>query len=343
MRKVKVGIVGLGIMGRVHARSYKSHPNAEVIAACDVDVEKAKAFAREFSITKIYTDFREMAEDAEIEAVSVTTPDFLHKEPVITFAKAGKDVLCEKPLATSTFDAEEMVKAAKKSGVKLMVAFHNRWSPPYAILKSRVDSGELGSPLYAYMRLCDTLFVPTKMISWASKSSVIWFLGSHVVDLVRWIFGKEAEKVYCVKREGILKSLGVESEDFFHYIVEFQGGAVASFENSWILPEKLPSIVDFASKFVFTNGCVYIDTHHSHAMRLYTQEKSENPDLFAGPIDIHGQLIGFSVRTIWHFVDCIINDRTPLSTGEDGLAVTRIIEAALRSASEGRPVNCLPP
>ncbi|MEM1569692.1 MAG: Gfo/Idh/MocA family oxidoreductase [Candidatus Bathyarchaeia archaeon] len=339
MRRIKVGIVGLGIMGRVHTKAYKSHPNVEVIAVCDIDEAKAESFAREFSIPRFYTDFRAMSEDPELEAVSITTPDFSHKEPVITFAKAGKDILCEKPLATSTSDAEEMVKAARNSGVKLMVAFHNRWSPPYAILKSRVISGELGSPIYAYARLCDTIYVPTKMISWSSKTSVIWFLGSHVVDLVRWIFEREAEKVYCVKRGYILKSMNIETEDFLHYIVEFQDGAVALFENSWVLPETLPSVVDFASKFVFTKGCVYVDTHHSQAMRVFTSAKAENPDLFGGPLEIHGHLTGFNVRTVWHFVECLIEDKTPLSTGEDGLAVTKIIEAALKSAAEGKPVK----
>jgi predicted dehydrogenase len=339
MRKVKVGVVGLGIMGKVHTRAYKSHTNAEVVAVCDIDEDRAKSFAKEFSIARVYTDFREMAEDPELEAVSVATPDFLHREPVVAFAKAGKDVLCEKPLATSTSDAEEMVKTARNAGVKLMVAFHNRWSPPYATLKSRVDSGELGHPIYAYVRLCDTIYVPTRMISWSSKTSVIWFLGSHVVDLVRWIFGKEAEKVYCVKRDHILKGMNVETEDFFHYIVEFQDGAVALFENSWVLPEILPSVVDFASKFVFTEGCVYVDTHHSQAMRVYTSVKAENPDLFGGPLEIHEHLTGFNVRTVWHFIDCLVRDKTPLSTGEDGLAVTRIIEAAFKSAAEGKPVK----
>jgi len=339
MGKVRVGVVGLGIMGRVHTRAYKSHPDAEVVAVCDIDKTKAEAFAREFSVEKVYTDFRKMAEDPELEAVSVTTPDFLHKDPVIAFVEAGKDVLCEKPLATSVSDAEAMVNAAKKAGVKLMVAFHNRWSPPYALLKSRVDAGELGEPIYAYVRLCDTIYVPTKMLSWASKSSVIWFLGSHIVDLVRWIFEKEAVKVYCVKGERVLKNMGVNTEDFFHYIVEFEDGVVASFENSWVLPETMPSIVDFVSRFIFTGGCVYIDTHHHQAMRVYTSEKSEKPDLFGGPFEIHGRLTGFNIRTVWHFIDCIIDDKQPLSTGEDGLAVTRIIEAALKSALEGRPIS----
>ncbi len=336
---VKVGVVGLGIMGRTHTRAYKRHPNAEVVAVCDIDRSRAESFAKEFSVKKVYTDFWKMAEDPEIEAVSVTTPDFLHKDPVIAFAENGKHVLCEKPLATSVKDAEEMVRTCEKSNVKLMVAFHNRWSPPYAILKSRADSGELGDPVYAYMRLCDTLYVPTKMLSWASKSAVIWFLGSHIVDLVRWIFGKEAVKVYCLKGDRILKNIGVDTEDFFCYLVEFQDNVVAMFENSWILPETMPSIVDFSSKFVFSKGCVYIDTHHHRVMDVYTASKAEKPSLFAGPIEIHGRLMGFNVSTVWHFVDCLIEDKTPLSTGYDGLAVTKIIEAALNSAAQGKPVN----
>jgi len=95
---VKVGVVGLGIMGRTHTRAYRGHPNAEVIAVCDIDKSRAESFAKEFSVKKVYTDFWEMAEDPEIEAVSITTPDFLHKEPVIAFAENGKHVLLEKPM-----------------------------------------------------------------------------------------------------------------------------------------------------------------------------------------------------------------------------------------------------
>ena len=337
MRKVGLGVIGLGVFGQNHVKVYAEHPLGELIAVCDIREDLMKSTAEQYGV-KGYIDYREMLKDPKVEAVSVVTPDFLHKEPVIEAAESGKHILCEKPLATTVKDAEEMVKAADKAGVTLMVDFHNRWNPPFAMMKEAADKGELGDPVHAYIRLSDTIYVPTKMLSWASKSSVLWFLGSHTTDLARWIFNSEAKNVYAVAGMKVLKAAGIETPDFYQYVIQFENGAVATIENSWILPETLPTVVDFKAEFVFTDGCVYIDPTHHGAFKKFTRDEWSYPNIIGGPIMIHGRYVGFAKESISHFVDCIAQDKEPLVTGQDGLEVTRILSAVIESAEKKREV-----
>ncbi len=337
LRQIGFGVIGLGTFGKNHVAAYVEHPFARLVAVCDIKEELAKDTAEKYKV-KYYTDYREMLENPDIEAISVVTPDFLHRDPVIACAEKGKHILCEKPLATTVEDAEEMVKAVEKAGVTLMVDFHNRWNPPFALTKESAEKGELGRPVHAYIRLSDTIYVPTKMLSWASKSSVLWFLGSHTVDLARWIFNDEAAEIYATCGMELLKSKGIETPDFYQYMIRFRNGAVAMFENSWILPETLPTIVDFVAAFTFTKGCVYIDPIQHGAFKKFTIDSWSYPNIIGGPMDIHGRRVGFVNESILHFVDCLVHGKKPIPTGRDGLAVTKILCAVEESARNAKPV-----
>ena len=338
LRKVGLGVIGLGVFGQNHVKVYAEHPYGELIAVCDIKEDLMKATAEKYGVEG-YLDYREMLRNPRIDAVSVVTPDFLHRDIVVEAAEAGKHILCEKPLATNVEHAEEMVKAAEKAGVTLMVDFHNRWNPPFAKTKETVEEGELGDPVHAYIRLNDTIYVPTKMLSWASKSSVLWFLGSHTTDLARWIFGSEASSVYAVSGMKVLKGMRIDTPDYYQYVIKFKNGAVATLENSWILPETLPTIVDFKAEFVFTEGCIYIDPVQHGAFKKFTKNGWEYPDILVGPSLIHGRYIGFAKESISHFVDCIAQDKKPLVTGRDGLEVTKILSAVAESAEKKREVT----
>ena len=337
LRKPGFGVIGLGTFGKNHVAAYAEHPFAELVAVCDVKEELAKETADRYNV-KWYLDYREMLDDPGIKAVSVATPDFLHKEPVLACAEKGKDVLCEKPLATTVEDAQEIVNVVEKAGVTLMVDFHNRWNPPFALTKESAEKGEPGEPVHAYIRLNDTIYVPTKMLSWADKSSVLWFLGSHTVDLVRWIFNSEAAEVYATYGMKVLAGKGIETPDYYQYIIRFRNGATAMFENSWILPETLPTVVDFVAELTFTKGCVYIDPIQHGAFKKFTEESGSYPNIIGGPLMIHGRRIGFVNESIAHFVDCIAHEKKPIATGKDGLAVTKILCAVEESARKGKPV-----
>ena len=339
MKKIGFGSIGTGLWGEMHAKVYSSSPGVEFKAVCDLREDRAKEIAEKYGAKDYYSDYIELLERDDISAVSIATPDFAHTEIAIAAAKAGKHVLIEKPLATSVEDCERILAAVKEAGdIKFMVDFHNRWNPPFVNTKSAIEQGQLGKPMLMYIRLSDTIFVPTGMLSWAPKSEVVWFVGSHAVDLVRWMFNDEVIKVYAVSRSEVLKGRGIDTPDFYEAILEFRNGGVATVENCWILPDSLPTVIDFKCQVVGSEGAVYIDLSSNGVIRQYTSEKASNPDVLVLPT-IHGRPMGFAIESIRHFVDCVINDKEPMVTGEDGLAATRIIAAMQESSKKGEPVN----
>lgn len=151
-KKIKMGIVGAGTWGRTHAYIYREHSNAEPVAICDMNRERAQAIADEFGIKEVYTDYHEMAEKADIDAVAIVTPDFAHADIACCFADHKRHLLIEKPLATTREDAERIVEAVKRNGVRCMVDLHNRWNAPFNTCKQLIEAGKLGDPYTAYIR-----------------------------------------------------------------------------------------------------------------------------------------------------------------------------------------------
>lgn len=338
-RKVRVGVIGVGTQGSLHAWIYSTLPEVELVAVCDLNRKRAERVANSYGAKEIYTDYCVMLERAEVDAVSIVLPDFLHKDATLYAIKLGKHVLLEKPMATSLEDAKEMVNMAKKYGIKAMVNFSNRWSPPFIHTKKAIDKGELGEIEYIYSRLSDTIYVPTKMITWSSKTNVMWFLGSHIIDLIRWLLGKpKAIEVYGVKRELKLKGLGIDTPDYINALVKWEGGCTSFIECCWILPETHPVIYDLKFEIIGSEGAMYIDTSHNRCIQKLTKERYEYPEILVA-YDSYGKPLGFVREGIEHFIKCVIWDLEPMATFDDGLAVTEIIEAILKSANEGTPVK----
>jgi predicted dehydrogenase len=314
-------------------------PQSKLAAVCDLDETRASEIAKKYGAKAVYTDYRELLANPEVKAVSIATPDFAHREIAVAAAEAGKHILVEKPLATTVVDAEAMVNAAKKAKVKLMVSFHNRVNPPFAGAKQSILKGELGQPVYIYARLSNTTWVATQMLPWASKSSALWFLGSHITDLAHWLLDDEPKRVYAVTRSGILKGMGVDTQDFHVAIVEFKNGAVATLENAWILPETEPSVFNFKFEMLGTKGSLYVNTSDHRLVQQFTNESASLPDVLGITFGDSPRLSGFVLEAIARFVDAVANDTPVLASGEDGLVVTRVLCAIQDSAASGRPVD----
>jgi len=332
--RVNVGVVGLGVQGLAHVEALSGLHDARIVAVADLDFERAKKVAREYGIPRAYDSAHKLAQDSEVEAVIVATPDYAHLEPVMTALREGKHVLVEKPMAACLEDAEKMAEEAKKRGVLLMVNFENRFNPPFAYVKELLSRGELGVPLHAYIRLSDTIYVPRKMLSWASKTSVAFFLMSHTVDLARWYFGGEVREVYSVSVSRILKDIG--TPDAYAAILKFREG-FALLESSWILPETEPSIFDFKLELVCSNGAVYVDTQ-KESLTLCTAKAHTYPHL-AKLYRLHGTPTGFLKEADRHFIECVEGRAEPIIKAEDGVANVRVLEAIVKSCKEGRPIR----
>ncbi len=332
------GVIGTGVWGETHLKTYSTHPGADLVCICDLNEELVRGRAEQYGAGCWTTDYRELLGRDDIDAVSVVTPDFLHREVAIAAAEAGKHILLEKPMATTVEDCAAMIDAAEANGVMLMVDFHNRWNPAMWGIKQKIAAGEMGEPQMLTMRLNDTIFVPTEMLSWAGKSTVVWFLASHCVDLVRWLFDDEVVRVYSVSRSRVLADRGVNTPDFFHTICELAGGGVAHIENCWIMSTSMPTVFDFKLEMIGSEGTAFADASSHRMLQTYTPQGPSYPDV-AVVTDIHGDYNGFGVQSIRHFADCVIEGREPIVSPADGLENTRVLVAIHDSAERGQPVD----
>jgi len=338
MAKKRFALIGAGLFGEMHARAYTSHPDAELAVVCDLNGDRARQVAEKYGVARYTADWREVVQDPSIDAASVATPDFAHAEIAVTLAKAGKHLLVEKPLATTVAECEQMVAAARQAGVKLMVDYHNRWNPVFHEAHRQARSGELGSPRYIYYRVSNTTYVPLTMLSWANKSSVLWFLGSHATDMTCWLLGEWPNRVYSVSRREVLKGMGVDTPDFFASTLEFPSGAVAVIENVWLLPQTAPNVVDVKCELIGSKEALYINTSSYGALEIHGEGGVRYGDALGAPL-VYGRYYGFQLESIRHFADCVAYERDPLISGEDGLEVTRALCAVEESVRTGRPVE----
>ena len=148
----------------------------------------------------------------------------------------------------------------------------------------------------------------------------------------------------CRCKEGILASRGIHTADMYLSIVDFENSATAVVENSWVLPQSSPSLIDHKCEIIGSKGVIYIDPTHCAPIAKYTAKTpagfphAEYPDMFITP-ELHGRQMGFSVETIYHFVECVRDGKQPLTSGADGLLNTRLILAAEKSARTGKSVK----
>ena len=338
MERVRFGLIGTGTWGNVHAETYSTYHRASLAAVCDLDESRARNAADRWVARKVYTDYREMLRDPDIDAVAVATPDFAHCEPIVAAARAGKHIIVEKPLATTCQDLDQIAEAVTRAGVKFMVDFHNRWSPPLVIARNDIENGAIGEIVSAYLRLNNTIYVPLKMLSWSTKSSILWFLGSHTVDALRFLLRDEVARVYSVSRSGVLRGKGVDVPDLYQTILEFDGGPVATIENHWIMPDTSPSYNDFKVSVVGSKGMFNMDLTHNQLIERYVEGRSDHPDVLGAPL-VRGRHVGFVYESIRHFVDCVADDKPVAVTLDDGVRVSKVILAIMQSALSREPVK----
>lgn len=320
---VKMAVIGVGLFGEEHARAYDGNPRSELVWVCDKNEDRARQVAEKYGC-KFTTRCEEIAADSDIRGVSIATPDFAHLEPALGMISAGKHVLIEKPLATTLVDARRIADAADAAGLKLMVDFHNRWSPPFVEAKGSITEGKIGRPIMGYARLSNPLSVPMEMLSWSGKSGPQWFLMPHIVDVMRWLIGGEATEVYAVGTRGILKSKGIDAWDTIQAMVRFGPDQFVTFETAWVLPNAWPSLIDFKMNLVGSAGQLSVIGDNQGLM--VTGEKHKYPSMLGRT---------FVPKPMAAFVDAIADDTATPTTGRDGVAATAIIEAAIRSLASG--------
>ncbi len=353
---VRVGVVGAGIFGVNHLNAFRQLSYlgvAELAAVAEVKEERAK-WVEETYGCRVYRDYNEMLADPRIDAVTVVTPDHLHRPICIAAANAGKHVLVEKPLDVTVEGCQAMIDAARKANVLLQVDFHKRYDPDHIALERRVSSGEYGEVLYGAVCMEDRIEVPSEWLKrWAPSSSPGWFLGVHFYDLVRWVIKSNGKSVFARGHKGLLRDeYGVDTWDAINATVEFENGAVFTFDTSWILPKSFEAIVNQEIRLVGTKGVWEIDSQYRGSRSCVNDEgmRTWNNNFMRETRDKQGRVIykGYGIESIEDFaynVQAIKQGATIESlagkypSGEDGLEVTKIAAAVHESVTTGKIVE----
>ena len=323
----RAGIIGLGTLGTRYIKLIGQEARAELVGVFDVSAERREEVAKTASVPA-YDSAAAMFDEARLDFVYVGTPDFAHRDHVIEAAQHGVNILVEKPLATSVADAEAMVNAVRKAGVKAQIAFSNRYNPPFVAAKRLIDAGDIGSVVSINTRLNDSVYVPTTMLRWAAQSSPAWFLMSHTMDVASWLTCQEVETVYATGVKKVLMERGIDTYDSLQAAVTYSDGAQGFFESNWVLPDGIPIVFDFRFELVGTKGMISIDTHDQ--MLHFVADRYRH--LGTMDMEVNGRLLGQTAFTFQAFMDALEAGESPSPDLEDGLANVRALEAVHRSA-----------
>jgi predicted dehydrogenase len=326
--KLRVGVIGVGTFGAKHARVYAQLDACTLQAVADVDARRAEAVSAGLHVTG-YSDYRELLERADLDAVSICTPDGLHVAPAVAAAQAGKHILVEKPLALTPTDCDAILAAAEAAGVTLMVGQILRFDPRYVAAQAAIRSGRVGELVHMAVRRNNGLGSARRL---AALTSVLFFLGVHDIDFLNWCAGAPAVSVYGQSVSRVLR----DTPDTVQALLRYPGGATASLEASWVLPDSMPLGLDASFEGVGTTGAVYVNGGSYNVS--VAAARFEQPELFYAP-DVQGTTSGALRDELEHFAHCVLRGATPLVGGSQGKAAVQVAWAIQRSLETGAVVE----
>lgn len=326
-KPVGVGVVGAGRMGRIHAANIaREIPNARLVAVSDVVEDSAKKLAAEFGVTNVFTDYLRLVQNREVQAVVIATPT-LQKQQIVKFAcEAGKHVFCEKPIATSLRDAEQVVKSSQNSPAKFQVGYQRRFDPLHVMIKETLEAGEIGSVVMVKSSRRDPLPSPSQWPDLKNSGGIFFDTCSHDYDLIRWLCGSEVSRV---EADG-----SPRSQPDQHTVVtnlSMANGVVAQVDAS-----RMSSYgFDVRVEVLGAGGAIFTRPDAASGIRVVkgSQERVATygwyPDRFREAYRLEME----------SFIDCIVKDADTRVTALDGKAAVEVAAAARKSMQEGKAVN----
>jgi myo-inositol 2-dehydrogenase / D-chiro-inositol 1-dehydrogenase len=342
-KTVKVGLIGAGFVTDLHAFSFQKYvSNAEVVAVASVTPGKAAHFAKERGIPHAFDSYRDLLALKDIDVVTVAIPNDLHAQVTIDAARAGKHVICEKPLCKTLEEADQMIAECRKHGVLLLYAEELLFAPKYVRAKTLVDEGALGKVFLA--KQMEEHSGPHMSWFWDVKRSgggVLLDMGCHSIEYTRWVLGKPKVKSVSATMGTFVHADKTQGEDHSVAVIEYEGQCMAVCENSWA---KLGG-VDDRVEIYGSNGHTRADLLRGNALTTYSNtgygyavEKADTTKGWTFTTFEETWNYGFP-QEMQHFVNCVAGTETPIETGEDGREVLKIIYAAYQSAGEGRKIE----
>lgn len=334
MSKLRVAVIGCGSISiHRHVPEYAARPDVEIVAFVDPVTERAQRLADKYG-GKVYADHKEMLAAEKPDAVSVCTPNAYHAPISIDAANAGAHVLCEKPMAVSADEADAMIEAAKRNGVKLMIGHNQRFMPPHVKAKEILKTGKLGKVL-----TFRTSFGHPGPESWSIEGKGGWFfqkpkayvgamgdLGVHKADLIRWLLEDEVEDIAAFV--GTLHKEDTDVDDNAVCVVRMKSGTIGTLVASWTYYRG----EDNSTVLWCENGVMKIGTDPND--QVIVELRDGTVDKYqVGAIATNEKQVASGV--IDAFVDAIRNGTPVPVPGEEGAKSLRVIIAAMESQARG--------
>jgi predicted dehydrogenase len=349
---IGIGIIGSGgIAQSVHLPAYaklQEEGKVKIVAVADANEATAKAAQEKFGVPHAFTDYKQLLDLAEINAVNVCTPNFLHKQPTVDALNAGKHVIVEKPIALNAVEGQEMVDAAKRNGKKLQVALNIRFNSGPQAVKRFIKEGGMGEIYYARAHALRRRGVP----GWGvftqkdkQGGGPLIDIGVHILDLTLWLMDyPEPASVSGTTytkfgtKEGVLGLMGqwdpkiYTVEDFAAGLVKFKNGASLVLESSFIA--NVQDREEMRTNVMGTNAGATVDPFNDANTKIYREEFGTLTD--SQPVFL--PKVGSHEMEIRSFVQAIIDDTPVEVPGEQGLMVTRILDAIYASSEQKKEI-----
>jgi len=331
MRKLGVGVLGVGEMGRRHAENLRRLvPAARLVAVADVAAVRAKEVAAELEIEHSFGSFEDMLAHKDIESVVIAAPDKFHAQAIRTAAGAGKHILSEKPLALNLADAQAALDAVAKAGVHLQVGFMRRYDPAYSAAMKRIEAGEIGEPVIFKSIGRDKDAPPISAYQSKLNGMLLYNNTIHDFDLARWLMRDEVAEAHTYATVAIRPEVAQYGDVVASVVnLKYQRGAIGNIE-SFV---QSTYGYDIRTEIVGSAGSILVGSFQKTAATFLN--KNGGAQILADHF-----LTRFAdayVAELRDFVDNVLNDRPPRITGEDGLRALEIAVAAESSHREGKP------
>jgi len=339
MNKLRVGITGSGFIGQVHFDAFSRLKEAEVVAVADVDKNKRNLFAKKNKLRFQFETLKQMAESDEVDIITLGVPNFLHKDFAITCMKNDKHVIIEKPLCLTLDDADEIIEVSRRYKRYAFYAEELCFIPKFVRAKEIVDAGGIGKP---YM-IKEWEKHAGPYSQWFFKretagGGIMMDMGCHAIEFARWFLNKPKVKSVYAQIDLVLHSKITKLDDNVIIIIEFDNGVIANLEASWALKGGMDSVMECYG----TDGVIYSDLLRGGGIRCFSEKGfAPNPKESMGwtfPEYDWNYQNGYP-QEMQHFVDCIINNKKPIESAEDGKVVLEIMIAAYLSAATGRKIE----
>ena len=331
MAKLGIGVLGVGEMGKRHAENLRrSVPEARLVAVADVAAERARQVAAELEIEHSFGGLDDLLARKDIQAVVIVTPDKFHAQGIRAAARAGKDILCEKPLATNLADAQAALDAVKEAGVRLQIGFMRRYDPAYLAAKKRVEAGDIGEPV-VFKSLGRDKDVPPLAAYQSNLNGMLFYNNTiHDFDLARWLMRDEVAEVQAYTTVAIRPEIAKYNDVVASVVnLKYGHGAIGNVES------YVQAIYgyDVRTEVVGSKGSVFVGTvAQTPAVFLSSSGRTQTlADHFLT------RFADAYLAEVRDFVQNMLNDRPPQVSGEDGLKALAIAVAAENSHRERRP------